>query len=105
MTEYIDNLPDKLQPDTKGVMSVAVKTERGFTLTRDYGFTVEEEDGKVLAFDLIDHPELGVAVLFGGQIFALRFWDEEDLHRGLQVISKAVKKELERRKNGTPPTP
>lgn len=100
-TEYADNLPDNLTPGTKGVMSVAVKTEKGFTLTRDYGFTVEEENGKVLAFDLLEHPDLGITLLFGGQVFVLKFWDEEDLHAGLRMISLAVKKELERRKNAT----
>lgn len=99
MTEYADNLSGNITPGTKGVMSVAVKTEKGFTLTRDYGFTVEEENGKVLAFDLLEHPDLGTTVLFGNQVFALKFWDEEDLHAGLRIISLAVKKELERRKD------
>jgi len=104
MTKYIaDNLPANLQ-GVDGVMSVAVKTEKGFTLTRDYGFTVEEENGKILAFDILEHPELGTTVLFGSQVFALKFWDEEDLHAGLKIVSLAVKKELERRKNGTSPT-
>ena len=103
MTEFVDRLPEELPDGTQGIMSVAVKTEKGFTLTRDYGFTVEEENGKVLAFDLLEHPDLGVTVLFGNQVFAFKFWDEEDLARGLQIISEAVNKELERRKKGTPP--
>lgn len=81
-----------------GIMSVAVKTEKGYTLTRDYGFTVEEENGKVLAFDLLEHPDLGIALLFGQQVFALKFWDDEDLHKGLEIVTMAVSKELERRK-------
>ena len=105
MTKSIaDNLPENLA-GVEGVMSVAVKTERGFTLTRDYGFTVEEEGGNILAFDLLEHPELGTTVLFGNQVFALKFWDDEDLQKGLQTISEAFNKELERRKNGTAPTP
>ncbi len=105
MTKYIaDDLPENLA-GIEGVMSVAVKTERGFTLTRDYGFTVEEENGKILAFDLLEHPELGITVLFGNQVFALKFWDDEDLHKGLQTFSEAFNKELERRKNETTPTP
>jgi hypothetical protein len=97
------NLPEELPPLSEGeahqgVMQVAVKTEKGHTLTRDFGFTIEEEDGKVLAFDLLDHPELGTTVLFGHQVFALRFWDEEDLRKGLRILSTAVKKELDRRK-------
>jgi len=103
MTKYIaDGLPENLD-GVDGVMSVAVKTEKGFTLTRDYGFTVQEENGKVLAFDLLIHPELGTTVLFGTQVLALKFWDEEDLHKGLQIISEAVKLELERRKNDSTP--
>ncbi len=105
MTKYIaDNLPENLA-GMGGVMSVAVKTEKGFTLTRDYGFTVEEENGNVLAFDLLDHPELGTTVLFGNQVFALKFWDDEDLQKGLQTFSEAFNRELERRKNEPTPTP
>jgi hypothetical protein len=101
MTKYSDgNLPTDLA-GVEGIMSVAVQTDKGVTVTKDYGFTVEEENGKVLAFDLLEHPELGTTLLFGNQIFALKFWDEEDLHAGLRVISSAVERELERRKNGT----
>jgi hypothetical protein len=104
MTKYIaDNLPENLA-GMEGVMSVAVKTERGFTLTHEYGFTVEEENGTVLAFDLLEHPELGTTILFGNQVFALKFWNDEDLHKGMQTISEAFNKELERRGHGTPPT-
>jgi hypothetical protein len=99
MTEYKDDLPEDIPDGIDAVMSVAVKTEKGFTLTRDYGFTVEEEAGKVLAFDILVHPDLGTTVLFGNQVFALKYWDKEDLHKGLQIISKAVKMELERRKD------
>jgi len=99
MTEYKDDLPEDVPTGTEAIMSVAVKTEKGFTLTRDYGFTVEEENGKLLAFDLLVHPDMGTTVLFGNQVFALKFWDEEDLHKGLQIISKAVKMELQRRKD------
>jgi len=103
MTKYIaDDLPENLD-GVEGVMAVAVKTEKGFTLTRDFGFTVEEENGKVLAFDLLVHPDLGTTVLFGTQVLALKFWDEPDLHKGLQIISKAVKMELERRKDDSAP--
>jgi len=105
MTEYRDNLPENIPGGLSAVMSVAVKTEKGFTLTRDYGFTVEEENGKVLAFDLLVHPDLGTTVLFGDQVFALKYWDEKDLHKGLQIISQAVEMELERRKDVARTTP
>ena len=82
---------------TKGTLGVAVKTEKGYTLTREYGFTVEEEDGKVLAFDLLHHPELGTTILFGNQVFALKFWDEDDLRNGLRILAQAVKAEKNRR--------
>jgi hypothetical protein len=93
------NIPENLEEKYDGVMSVAVKTEKGFTLTREYGFTIEEDHGKVLAFDLVEHPQLGVTLLFGNQVFALKFWDDEDLKRGLGTFSQAVAKEMERRKN------
>ncbi len=105
MTKYIDNLPENMPGGMDAIMAVAVKTERGHTLTRDYGFTVEEENGKVLAFDLLQHPDLGVTVLFGNQVFVLKFWDDADLHKGLQVVSEAFNKELERRKNEACQTP
>lgn len=99
MTEYLDRLPENIPGGMEGVMAVAVKTEKGFTVTRDYGFTIEEENGQVLAFDMFDHPELGITILFGNQVFALKYWDEEDLHKGLQNISNAVELELQRRKD------
>jgi hypothetical protein len=83
---------------TGGVMTVAVKTEKGYTLTNQYGFTVEEEHGKVLAFDLFDHPELGTTVLFGNQVFVLKFWDDADLEKGLTLVKDALEKEQEKRK-------
>ncbi len=104
MTKYLDNLPENIPGGIDAVMTVAVKTEKGFTITRDHGFTVEEENGKVLAFDLLEHPDLGITVLFGNQVFALKFWDDEDLHKSVDIISKAVEKELERRSNATSKT-
>lgn len=98
-TEVKANIPKEPRGTLEGVMSVAVKTEKGFTLTRDHGFTIEEEAGKVLAFDIIEHPELGVTLLFGNQVFALKYWDDKDLQKGLDAFSKAVYKETERRKS------
>ena len=103
-TDVQVNVPEE-PPVGRGVMSVAVKTERGFTLTRDYGFTVEEENGKVLAFDLLEHPDLGITLLFGDQVFVLKFWDEGDLVSGLNIAALAFEKELERRKSLANQTP
>jgi len=86
---------------TIGSMKVAVKDERGFVLSQEYGFTVEEENGKVLAFDLVDHNDLGLSLLFGEQVFVLKFWDDEDLEKGLTLVNKALELERERRRNGT----
>lgn len=83
----------------QGVMSVAVKTEKGFTVTRDHGFTIEEENGKVLAFDYLEHPDLGITVLFGNQVFALKFWTDEDLDKGLSMLTKAIESEKDRRQS------
>lgn len=88
-------MTDKLA--RQGVMTVAVKTEKGFTVTREHGFTIEEENGKVLAFDYLEHPDLGITVLFGNQVFALKFWNDEDLDKGLSMLTKAVEAEKNRR--------
>ncbi len=84
-----------------GSMKVSVKDDRGFVLSKDYGFTVEEENGKVLSFDLLDHPDLGITLLFGEQVFVLKFWDDKDLEKGLTVVSKAIELERARRSNET----
>lgn len=81
-----------------GVMKVNLKDERGMVLTQEHGFTVEEQD-KVLAFDLHQHPELGTMLLFGDQVFVLKFWDDEHLEKGMRLLEDGFKKEIERRKN------
>ena len=83
----------------QNVMRVETKDERGIVLSKEYGFTVEEENGKVLAFDLINHPDLGITLLFGEQVFVLRFWDDEALTSGLSMVAQAITQELERREN------
>ena len=84
----------------KGTAKITLKDERGFILTKDFGFTIEEESGKLLAFDLIDHPELGTTLLFGDQVFSLRFWQNADLDKGLAMLTEAVRREKGRR-NGS----
>ncbi len=104
-TGYTDNTVDLETPPegmtNNGTLTVAVKTERGHTLTHEYGFTVEEENGKVLAFDMLQHEDLGTTLLFGNQVFALRFWDIEDLQKGLDMLTSAVEVELKRRKGSS----
>ena len=58
-------------------MKVSVKTDRGLVLSQEHGFTVEEADGKVLGFDIIETEEHGTTLLFGDQVFFLKFWDDE----------------------------
>ena len=96
-SEFKVDLPDDLSVSQDGVMSVAVKNSEGITLTKDYGFTIVEENGQVLAFDLINHPNLGITLLFGNQVFALGFWDDEHLLKGRDMVNAAVSKELSRR--------
>ncbi len=83
----------------QNVMRVETKDERGMILSKEYGFTVEEENGKVLSFDLINHPDLGITLLFGEQVFVLKFWDDDALSNGLSIVAQAITQELERRKN------
>lgn len=82
-------------------MKISVKDERGFVLSQDYGFTIKEENDKVLAFDLLDHGDLGITLLFGEQVFVLKFWDDADLEKGLTLVNKAFELERERRHSET----
>lgn len=81
----------------QGKAKVELTTDSGFILSKDYGFTVQEENGKVVAFDLFEHPDLGMMLLFGSQVFALSFWKEEQLDKALENFSAAVSKEKSRR--------
>jgi len=81
----------------EGTMKIELKDERGLTLTKEHGFTVEEADGKLLAFDLVDTDDYGKALLFGNQIFFLKFWDDEDLSKAECIIKRAIHEERLRR--------
>ena len=83
----------------KGNMKVSVKTDKGMVLSKEHGFTIEEENGNVLSFDYIHHPEFGAALLFGNQVFFLKFWRDEDLKQGLDTITKSFNAELQRRQS------
>ena len=82
---------------TKGDMKVKVKTDRGITLSQEHGFTVEEADGKVLGFDIMEKAEYGTVLLFGEQVFFLKFWNDEDLDNAERIIKRAVFRERNRR--------
>ncbi len=77
----------------QGKAKVSLKTDRGLTLTKEHGFTVEEVDGKVLGFDLIETEEYGTALLFGEQVFFLKFWDDTDLDKAESIVKRAIFKE------------
>ena len=85
----------------QGKAKIQVKTDRGLVLTKEHGFTVEEADGKVLGFDIVETEEYGGALLFGDQIFFLKFWDDDDLNKAEAIVQRAVLKERTRR-NGNP---
>lgn len=82
-----------------GKAKISLRQENGIVLTKEYGFTVQEENGNVLSFDFVEHPEMGTMLLFGNQVFALKFWKDEDLEKGIRVIDCAVMAEQIRRKS------
>ena len=82
----------------KGTMKVELKTEDGMTLTKEHGFTIEEEPGKVLSFDLIAHPEYGYILLFANAVGLITHWNNQQLEEAKNIVNKAVDLELARRK-------
>ena len=84
----------------EGKIKVKVKTERGLTLTQEHGFTVEEADGTVIGFDIMETEEYGTSLLFGNQIFFLKFWDDEELEKAERIVMRAIFRERIRR-NGS----
>lgn len=82
---------------SKGKIRVELKDERGMRLTKEHGFTIEEGDGKVLAFDLIENEDYGISLLFGDQVFFLKFWDSGDLDKAESIVKRAVFEERMRR--------
>ena len=88
---------ENISASLKGNMKVSVKTDTGVILSKEHGFTVEEENGNVLSFDYINHPEFGAALLFGNQVFFLKFWKDENLKQALETINTSFNAELKRR--------
>ncbi len=82
-----------------GKINVEIKDESGMSLTKEHGFTVTEEANKVLSFDKIDREDYGTVLLFGDQVYFVKFWDDADLERALALTKEVFEGELERRKN------
>ncbi len=83
----------------KGNVNIRIEDEAGMSLTKEHGFTVKEETGKVLSFDRIDREDYGTVLLFGDQVYFVKFWDTEDIERALTLTKEVFEGELERRRN------
>ncbi len=79
-----------------GVFSKEKLDKDGIVLTKDFGFLVKEEN-KVLAFDRIDNSEYGRVILFGDQVFFLKFWDIDDLRNALSLVTSTLSEEIQSR--------
>ena len=82
-----------------GKINVEIKDENGMALTKEHGFTVTEESNKVLSFDKIDREDYGTVLLFGDQVYFVKFWDDADIERALALTKEVFEGELERRRN------
>jgi hypothetical protein len=82
----------------KGTYVSGVETDEGAFVTTEQGFTFQQEDGRELAFDIHEIDGAGTALLFGDQIFFLKYWTDEQLDRASEVFAKAVEMEKEKRK-------
>lgn len=82
----------------KGKMKVTLVNEKGFSITKEHGFVLEETEGKPMPFDFVEHPEYGNALLVDQEVFFLHFWKKEDLERLRNLINHAVDTELKERK-------
>jgi hypothetical protein len=82
----------------KGTYISGVETDEGTFVTTEQGFTFQQEDGRELAFDIHEIDGAGTALLFGDQIFFLKYWTDEQLDRASEVFAKAVEMEKEKRK-------
>ena len=85
-----------------GKLKVGIKEEGGMLLTKEHGFTIHEEEAKVLSFDRYHGGEYGDVLLFGDQIFFVKFWDTEDLIKARDLLNGAIGDELKRRSTSEP---
>jgi hypothetical protein len=83
----------------EGKIDIKIEDESGMALTREHGFTVKEESNKILSFDKIDREDYGTVLLFGDQVYFVKFWDDEDIERALALTKEVFEGELERRRN------
>ena len=81
----------------KGTYIEGIEQDDGTFITTELGFTFQQEDGQELAFDIHEIDGAGTALLFGDQIFFLKYWTEEQLDKASKVFAKAVKMEKEKR--------
>lgn len=90
--------------DTKrvieGNLKIGIKEEGGMLLTENHGFTIQEEANKVLSFDKYWHDEYGSVLLFGDQVYFIKFWDTDDLIKARNLLNSVIDGELERRGYG-----
>ena len=82
----------------KGTYIEGIEHDDGTFITTEKGFTFQQEDGRELAFDIHEIDGAGTALLFGDQIFFLKYWTDEQLGRASEVFAKAVEMEKEKRK-------
>jgi hypothetical protein len=80
-----------------GTYVEGIKHDDGTITTTEHGFTFTQENGQELAFDLHEMDGIGTALLFGNQIFFLKFWEDEHLDKALEVFTAAVQKEKDLR--------
>ena len=81
----------------KGTYIAGVEHDDGSIVTTELGFTFQQEDGRELAFDVHEIDGAGTALLFGDQIFFLKYWTDEQLDNASKVFANAVKMEKEKR--------
>ncbi len=81
----------------KGTYTSTEKQDDDTFVVTERGFTFQEENGLELAFDVSDVPETGTALLFGNQIFFLKFWTDDQLDKASREFNRAIEDEKEKR--------
>lgn len=81
----------------KGTYVSGTEQEDGTFVTTEQGFTFTQEDGRELGFDTHEIDGAGTALLFGDQIFFLKYWTDGQLDKAFEVFARAVKMEKEKR--------